>query len=106
MTRVSVLVSGGGANLQPILDLYQSGEVPQLELAAVVSSVEGAGALDRARMAGIPGYLVERALFPNNSSFCSALLNKLRDIDTDLVVVEIAERNLRNLIGSDARIAG
>ena len=86
MTRVSVLVSGGGANLQPILDMYRAGNVPELEVVAVVSSAERAGALDRARLAGVPAYLVERAMFPNNASFCSALLNKLRDIDTDLVV--------------------
>ena len=86
MTRVSVLVSGGGANLQPILDMYLAGNVPELEVVAVVSSAERAGALDRARLAGVPAYLVERAMFPNNASFCSALLNKLRDIDTDLVV--------------------
>ena len=86
MTRVSVLVSGGGANLQPILDLYRSGEVPELEVCAVVSSMEGAAALERAKAAGVPGYLVERAMFPHNASFCNALLNKLRDLDTDLVV--------------------
>ena len=86
MTKVSILVSGGGANLQPLLDLYRSGTEANLLIGAVVSSVEGAGALDRAKAAGIPVYLVERALFPNNASFCNALLNKLRDLDTDLVV--------------------
>lgn len=86
MTNVSVLVSGGGANLQPLLDLYRSGEDPNLSIGAVISSAEGVGALDRARAAGVPVYLVERALFPNSASFCSALLNKLRDLDSDLVV--------------------
>ena len=86
MTRVSVLVSGGGANLQPLLDLYRSGAEAEFELSAVISSVEGAGALDRAKAAEVPTYLVERAMFPNSASFCNALLNKLRDLDTDLVV--------------------
>ena len=72
--------------MQPILDLYRSGAEPELEVCGVISSIEGAQALDRARAAGVPAYLVERALFPNNASFCNALLNKLRDIDTDLVV--------------------
>ncbi|MBR1497116.1 MAG: phosphoribosylglycinamide formyltransferase [Oscillospiraceae bacterium] len=84
--RVSVLVSGGGANLQPLLDVYRSGTGGAMEISAVISSVDGAGALERAKAVGVPIYLVERALFPNSASFCSALLNKLRDLDTDLVV--------------------
>lgn len=86
MARVSVLVSGGGANLQAILDAYHFRETPNMEIAAVVSSVPEAHALDRARSAGVPAYVVARELFPNHASFCNALLNKLRDLDTDLVV--------------------
>lgn len=86
MTKTAVLVSGGGANLQPLLDMYQFGEIPELELTAVISSVPDAYALERASMCRIPTYVVERALFPNNASFCNALLNKLRDVDTELVV--------------------
>jgi len=86
MTRTAVLVSGGGGNLQPLLDLAASGEAPNTEIAAVISSVPGVYALERAKRAGVPGYVVERALFPNNASFCNALLGKLRDLDIDLVV--------------------
>ena len=86
MARVSVLVSGGGANLQAILDAYHFRETPNMEIGAVISSVPEAHALDRARSAGIPAYVVARELFPNHASFCNALLNKLRDLDTDLVV--------------------
>ncbi len=86
MTRVSVLVSGGGANLQPLLDLYRSGTVPSLGLISVISSVPGVLAIERAQRAGIPVYVVERDIFPNSASFCNALLNKLRDVDTELVV--------------------
>lgn len=86
MVRVAVLVSGGGADLQPILDSYYFREVPNLELAGVVSSVRGAYALERAAAAKVDTYLVERSLFPNAASFCNALLNKLRDLDIDLVV--------------------
>ena len=86
MTKTAVLVSGGGANLQPLLDMYQFGEIPGLELAAVISSVPNAYALERAKMCRVPAYVVERALFPNNASFCNALLNKLRDVDSELVV--------------------
>lgn len=86
MIRTAVLVSGGGANLQALLDLIYFDELPQLELAAVISSADGVYALDRAKNAGIPTYVVDRALFPNNASFCNALLCKLRDLDISLVV--------------------
>ena len=86
MTRVSVLVSGGGANLQPLLDLYRSGTVPSMKLISVISSVPGVYAIERAQRAGVPVYVVERDIFPNSASFCNALLNKLRDVDSDLVV--------------------
>ena len=86
MIRTAVLVSGGGANLQPILDLGYFGEVPELELAAVISSVPGVYALERAENAGVAAYVVERAMFPNGASFSNALLGKLRDLDIELVV--------------------
>ena len=86
MTKTAVLVSGGGANLQSILDLYYFGEIPELELAAVISSNPDAYALERARNAGVPAYVVERGVFPNNASFCNALLGKLKDLDIELVV--------------------
>ena len=66
--------------------MYRSGDAPELTLAAVISSVDGALALERARRAEVPCYVVERALFPNGASFCNALLNKLRDVDAELVV--------------------
>ena len=86
MTKTAVLVSGGGANLQPILDMHQLGEVPSLEMAGVISSVADAYAIERAKRCGVPTYIVERTIFPNNASVCNALLNKLRDIDAELVV--------------------
>ena len=86
MARVSVLVSGGGANLQPVLDLNRERTLPSMELVSVISSSAEAYAVERAARAGVPVYLVERGLFPNAVSFCNALLNKLRDVDTELVV--------------------
>ena len=86
MIRTAVLVSGGGANLQALLDKVYFDELPQLKLAAVISSAEGVYALERAQNAGIPTYVVDRTLFPNNASFCNALLCKLRDLDISLVV--------------------
>lgn len=86
MTRTAVLVSGGGANLQALLDQCYFNELPGLKITAVISSVAGAYALERARNAGVAAYVVERALFPNAASFSNALLAKLRDLDIDLVV--------------------
>lgn len=86
MTKTAVLVSGGGATLQALLDLCYFEELPGLQLAAVISSAPGVYALERAENARIPGYVVERALFPNNASFSNALLGMLRDMDIDLAV--------------------
>lgn len=84
--RTAILVSGGGANLQAILDARCFGELPGLEIAAVISSVPGVYALERAKNAGVPTYVVERSLFPNSASFCNALLSKLRDLDIEAVI--------------------
>ena len=86
MMKTAVLVSGGGANLQALLDKCYFDELPGLEIAAVISSAPEVYALERARSAGVPAYVVERALFPNNATFSNALLAKLRDLDIELVV--------------------
>ncbi len=86
MTKTAVLVSGGGATLQALLDLCYFDELPGLEIGAVISSVPGVYALERAANAHVPAYVVERAMFPNSASFSNALLGKLRDLDIELVV--------------------
>ena len=86
MAKTAVLVSGGGATLQALLDLCYFEELPGLEIAAVISSVPGVYALERAANARVPAYVVERALFPNSASFSNALLGKLRDLDIELAV--------------------
>ena len=86
MTKTAVLVSGGGATLQALLDLCYFGELPGLELTAVIASAPGVYALERAANAHVPTYVVDRALFPNNASFTNALLGKLRDLDIELAV--------------------
>lgn len=87
MVRTAVLVSGGGVNLQSLIDARVFGEIPECELEAVISSKPNAYALRRAEMAAIPTYIVEREMFPNLASFGSALLDKLRDLDIALVVL-------------------
>lgn len=86
MVRTAVLVSGGGTNLQAIIDANLFGEIKNCELAAVISSNPEAYAIERAQSAGIPVFVVERAIFPNRASFTKALLDKLDDLSIDLVV--------------------
>lgn len=85
--RIAVLVSGGGTNLQALIDAQQRGEIVGGNIAAVISSKEGAFALERAAKAGIPGYVIARKDFDSNQSMTVALVEKLRTLDIDLVVL-------------------
>ena len=87
MIKTAVLVSGGGTNLQAIMDAHLFGEIPNCELTAVISSDPEAYALIRAKSANIPAYVVDRSLFPNMATFSTALLQKLEDLDVELVVL-------------------
>ncbi len=87
MVKTAVLVSGGGVNLQSLIDASMFGEIPQCELSAVISSNPDAYALKRAEMAGIPSYVVDKELFPSQTVFGFAILDKLRDLDIKLVVL-------------------
>ncbi|MBQ8975201.1 MAG: phosphoribosylglycinamide formyltransferase [Oscillospiraceae bacterium] len=87
MIRTAVLVSGGGTNLQAIIDANILGEIKNCELAAVISSNPDAYALKRARYAKIPTYIVDKNIFPNRESFTEAVVNKLNDLDIELVVL-------------------
>lgn len=86
MVKTAVLVSGGGANLQAILDSCYFSEIPNFELSAVISSNPHAYALERAQGAKIPAYVVDRSIFPNHASFTNALQDKLHDLDIELVI--------------------
>ena len=86
MVRTAVLVSGGGTNLQAIIDANLFGEIKNFELSTVISSDPEAYAVKRAQYAGIQPYIVDRANFPNRLSFTKALLEKLQDLETELVV--------------------
>ena len=85
--RIAVLVSGGGTNLQALIDAQRRGETVGGELAAVISSKPGAYALERAAKAGIPGYVVARKDHPSNQAMTLALVDKLKSLDIDLVVL-------------------
>ena len=87
MVKTAILVSGGGTNLQAVIDAHLFGEIPNCELTAVISSNADAYALIRSRSANIPSYVVEWSLFPNPASYNTAILQKLQDLDIELVVL-------------------
>ena len=86
MVKTAVLVSGGGTNLQAIIDANLFGEIANFDLSAVISSNPDAYANERARNAGIPVFIVDRSVFPNRMSFTKALLDKLQDLEIELAV--------------------
>ena len=86
MVRIAVLVSGGGTNLQALIDAQSRGELKNGRIAAV-SSRPDAYALDRAARAGIPGYVVARKDFASNREMTIALVDKLRELNIGLVVL-------------------
>ena len=85
--RIAVLVSGGGTNLQALIDAGQRGELGGGEIAAVISSKAGAYALERAAKAGIPGYVLPRKSFESNQAMTIALVDMMKDMNIDLVVL-------------------
>lgn len=87
MKRIAVLVSGGGTNLQALIDAQGGGEIVNGSITAVISSSPEAYALERAKQAGIPGYVLARQDYPSNRAMTVALVDKLRELDIQLVVL-------------------
>ena len=87
MTKIAVLVSGGGTNLQALLDAQERGEIPGGEITVVVSNVPGAYALERAAKAGVEGITVRKKDFSDTAAFCAALAGELQKRDIGLVVL-------------------
>jgi len=85
--RTAILVSGGGTNLQAIIAGKLFGEIQNCDIVAVISSNPNAYALDRARAAGISASVVDLSTFPTKRTFNTALLQKLKDLDVELVVL-------------------
>jgi len=85
--RIAVLVSGGGTNLQALIDAQGRGELGGGEIVAVISSKKGAYALERAANAGIPGYVFSRKKFDSNRAITVAIVEKLKELQIDLVVL-------------------
>lgn len=87
MKRIAVLVSGGGTNLQALIDAQARGDIKNGQIAAVVASKPGVYALERAEKAGIPSYVVARKEYSSNQEMTIALVHQLKELDIDLVVL-------------------
>lgn len=87
MLRVAVCVSGGGTNLQAIIDALKSGKIRDAQIVRVVSNNRNAYALTRAENAGIEGVCVSPRDYENREKFNEALLSCLREAEPDLIVL-------------------
>ena len=87
MLKIVVCVSGGGTNLQAIIDSIKSGKLQDTEIIGVISNNPGAYALERAKNAGIKGICVSPKSFADREEFNRAFLDALNDFNPDLVVL-------------------
>lgn len=87
MLKVVVLVSGGGTNLQAIIDAVKSEQIRNVELSAVISNKKDAYALTRASENGISGVCVSRKAYETREAFEEALLEAVDSFTPDLIVL-------------------
>ena len=87
MLRVAVLVSGGGTNLQAILDAVADGSITNAEIAVVISNKKDAYALERAAKAGVEGVWISPKEYADKEAFGEAMVAALRERQIDLVVL-------------------
>lgn len=87
MLRTVVCVSGGGTNLQAILDALDQGRITNVEIRAVISNNPGAKALERAASHGIEGIVMSPKRYPDRESFNEAFTGKMCELDPDLIVL-------------------
>ena len=84
--RIAVLVSGGGTNLEALFKAQESGAIPHGEVVVVLSSAEGAYALERAKNHGVPGFAVPRKAM-TQAEFETALEEKLTEHQADIIIL-------------------
>ena len=87
MTNIAVLVSGGGTNLQALIDAEKAGKIPGGRIVKVIASNPGAYALERAAAAGIPSAVVCRRDYGDAADFDAALLTALEACEAQLVIL-------------------
>lgn len=87
MLKIVVCVSGGGTNLQAIIDGVHAGSIPNVEILRVISNNRNAYALERAKQAGIEGICVSPRDYPDREQFNKALLEAVDEVSPDLIVL-------------------
>ena len=87
MLKVCVCVSGGGTNLQAIIDAIKDGRITNAEIDTVISNNADAYALERAKQNGINAICLSPKSFENRDAFNDAFLDKLKEINPDLIVL-------------------
>lgn len=87
MLRVGVMVSGGGTNLQAILDAVEEGRITNAEIEVVISNNPGAYALERARNRGIEAVCMSPKDYETREDFNQAFLEKVDEYHLDLIVL-------------------
>ena len=87
MVNIGVLVSGGGTNLQKLLDAQAAGEIENGSIRVVIASKPGVYALERAARAGVEAVTLARKEFPDVETYSRALIDELQKRDIGLVVL-------------------
>lgn len=87
MLRIAVMVSGGGTNLQAIIDGVADGTITNAEVSVVISNNPGVYALERARNAGIDALVISPKEYESREAFNAALLAKVQEYNVDLIVL-------------------
>ena len=87
MLKLAVLVSGGGTNLQAIMDAIEDGKITNASISVVISNNAGAYALKRAEKKGIEAICISPKNYPSRDEFNRALLDTLQSYEVDLVVL-------------------
>ena len=85
--KIAVLVSGGGTNLQALIDAQKNGIINNGEIVLVISNVTGAYALERAKTAGIDSFTVSKKQLGSQEAFEEAIIKKLDEYSVDLIVL-------------------
>ena len=87
MLNIAVLVSGGGTNLQAIIDSIENHKITNTAIKVVISNNKGAYALERAKNHGIPAECISPRDYEDREAFNQALLARLEELDVDLIVL-------------------
>ena len=87
MLNIVVCVSGGGTNLQAIMEAVSDGKITNTKITGVISNNPGAYALERAQKAGIPSFCISPKSYENREAFNEAFLAKMDELNPDLIVL-------------------